>query len=833
MLEKGEDQMERRELTKADLDKVRDIEGFPIGTDEDIIALSDAPYYTACPNPFIGDFIAERGHPYDPETDDYHREPYTNDIYEDKHDLIYNVHSYHTKVPPKAIESYIEHYTDPNNIILDVFCGSGMTGIAAQSCKTGKRCAILIDLSPYATFISNNYNTPNSINAIPSLRKIVEELSLCYDFLYKTEHVIDGKQQYGISGKPIEGIINYVIWSDIYYCPHCGHEMVYYDVALDPMTKKTMKKFNCPKCNFSLSKQNLLIKKESKIDESGKLYYQAVKKPVLINYSVGTKRFFKLPDEKDIGKIETISLHEWFPKSELPKGYNTEQPKRSHGVSRVNSFYSNRTLFVLSELFAKIKNNEKGKFLFTSMLPKLTILNRYMPEHGSRALVGPMVGTYYIPSLSVENNVFNQLLFQLQKLERLYYEKGEVCISTQSSTDLKNIPNDSIDYVFIDPPFGANIMYSELNFLPESWLKVHTNNKEEAIINDVQGKGLSDYTTLMTKSLREVVRVLKPKHWVTIEFHNSKNTVWNSIQRSISAAGLIIADVRTLSKEKKTVMQYKSDNTVDQDLVISAYKPDNGLISNMINSLGSEETVWQFVRQHLEMLPVAPLKDGRIEVVSERQAFLLFDRMVAYHVQNGLPVPIDAADFYKGLEERFIQRDGMYFLSGQVNEYDLIRIKHDMEEAVQLGFVVSNEKTAVQWLYLQLAKPQTYATLQPKFMQEVKAVDKYEKIPELAELLEENFLKNDKGEWYIPDITKAGDVAKLREKRLLKEFEDYQKTKGKLKVFRIEAIRAGFKKLWDEKNYAAIVAVADRLPESVIQEDPNLLMYSDLASTRV
>lgn len=51
--------MESRKLTKADLDKVRDIEGFPIADDEDIIALSDAPYYTACPNPFIEEFIVE------------------------------------------------------------------------------------------------------------------------------------------------------------------------------------------------------------------------------------------------------------------------------------------------------------------------------------------------------------------------------------------------------------------------------------------------------------------------------------------------------------------------------------------------------------------------------------------------------------------------------------------------------------------------------------------------------------------------------------------------------------------------------------------------------
>ena len=72
--------MERRKLTKEDIDKMRNIEGFPIGTDEDIIALSDAPFYTACPNPFIEDFIKEYGTPYDEATDDYHREPFAADV---------------------------------------------------------------------------------------------------------------------------------------------------------------------------------------------------------------------------------------------------------------------------------------------------------------------------------------------------------------------------------------------------------------------------------------------------------------------------------------------------------------------------------------------------------------------------------------------------------------------------------------------------------------------------------------------------------------------------------------------------------------------------------
>lgn len=76
--------MEERKLTKADIDKVRHIEGFPIGKDEDIIALSRPPYYTACPNPFIEDFIRENGTPYDEATDDYHREPFAADVSEGK-----------------------------------------------------------------------------------------------------------------------------------------------------------------------------------------------------------------------------------------------------------------------------------------------------------------------------------------------------------------------------------------------------------------------------------------------------------------------------------------------------------------------------------------------------------------------------------------------------------------------------------------------------------------------------------------------------------------------------------------------------------------------------
>lgn len=133
------------------LEELKKIVGFPIGTDEDILALSEPPYYTACPNPYIKDFIEEHGTPYDEETDVYHREPFVGDVSEGRNNPIYNAHSYHTKVPHKAIMKYIEHYTDKRDIVLDGFCGTGMTGVATQLLD---RKAILSDLSPLASFIS-------------------------------------------------------------------------------------------------------------------------------------------------------------------------------------------------------------------------------------------------------------------------------------------------------------------------------------------------------------------------------------------------------------------------------------------------------------------------------------------------------------------------------------------------------------------------------------------------------------------------------------------------------------------------------------------------------
>ncbi|MBP9676776.1 MAG: hypothetical protein KBD67_08570, partial [Anaerolineaceae bacterium] len=145
-----EDQAKREEYRRRLAEYLKDpafraIEGFPIGTDEDILALSDPPFYTACPNPFLPEILSqwqqerkEIRQKLGLKDDSYQREPFAADVSEGKNDPIYNAHSYHTKVPHKAIMRYILHYTDPGDIVFDGFCGTGMTGVAAQLCGDKK-----------------------------------------------------------------------------------------------------------------------------------------------------------------------------------------------------------------------------------------------------------------------------------------------------------------------------------------------------------------------------------------------------------------------------------------------------------------------------------------------------------------------------------------------------------------------------------------------------------------------------------------------------------------------------------------------------------------------
>lgn len=882
----------------------RKIEGFPIGSDEDILNLSDPPYYTACPNPWIADFIAEweAQKPKQPEGYHYHREPFASDVSEGKNDPIYNAHSYHTKVPHKAIMRYILHYTQPGDIVFDGFCGTGMTGVAAQMCgdrevvmslgyqakpdgtilqeetdedgkkvwrpfsKLGVRRAVLNDLAPAATFIAYNHNKKIDQrcfekSAKAALKKLFSKCGCVYETLHS-----DGKTK---------GKINYTVWSDIFICPECSGHLsawkLYYNEKPGPVNQKLI----CWHCNAELRRNVLDRLLVTTLDPVTNTPVQSVKQqPVFINYSIGKKRFEKKPDELDIETIDnslrSISEHNYPVDPIMFKGENWGDTWRAgihKGTERVDQFYFGRTLYVLSE-FLKLsdkKHEKQFQFLLGSVLPKLTRMNRYMPQHGSRALVGPMANTMYLPPLCVENNVIDQLEYQFKKIIQAFLRENAGVISTQGAQTLQ-LMDGIFDYIFIDPPFGANIMYSELSFIREAWIKVFTNNSSEAIENASQQKSLNVYRMLMLTCFSEIYRLLKPGRWMTVEFSNTKASVWNSIQTALSEAGFIVANVSALDKSRGGLQAMIGTTAVKQDLVISAYKPNGGFEERFQKEAQTEEGVWDFIRTHLKYLPVIKKQGFDLAVIPERDPRILYDQVISYYVRKGYNVPIDSQEFQLGLSQRFIPRDGMFFLPDQVAEYD--RKKMTSGTPQQLSMFVSDEASAIQWLrQLIREKPQTFSDINPQFMQQLGGWSKNEAQLDLRELLNQNFLcydgkglvpeqihaylstnwkelrnllKDDptlvakaRDRWYVPDPNKAGDLEKLREKALLKEFEEYKEVKKKLKVFRLEAVRAGFKKAWQERDYAVIVAVADKIPNNVLEEDPKLLMWYDQAVTRM
>ena len=398
----------------------RKVEGFPIGSDEDILALSDPPYYTACPNPWIAGFIVEweAQKPKQQQGYQYHREPFAADVSEGKTDPIYKAHSYHTKVPHKAIIRYILHYTEPGDIVFDGFCGSGMTGVAAQMCgdrevvmslgyqvqpdgtilqesadengkkvwrsfsKLGVRRVILNDLSPVATFIAYNYNTPVNVamfekDAIRILNEVEEECG----WMYETLHT-DGKSK---------GKINYTVWSDVFSCPECTYEVVFWDAAVDQQAGKVMAEFPCPHCQTVLTKRKMVRAWNMRFDSAlNKTVRQAKQVPVLINYSVNGHRgqLEKTPDEADLALIDRIE------KGEIPYGFPTDRMMEGQetrrndpiGITHAHHFYTKRNLWVLSALYAKAKelNNPTTLFFVEYAALGFSKLARYVPTRFSQ-----------------------------------------------------------------------------------------------------------------------------------------------------------------------------------------------------------------------------------------------------------------------------------------------------------------------------------------------------------------------------------------------------------------------------------------------------------------
>lgn len=483
-----------------------------------------------------------------------------------RNSAFYTAHSYHTKVPPEAITPFIKHFTNEQDVVLDLFCGSGMTGVAAA--MIGRK-AILNDLSPAAAHLAWNHTNPCDPKALQgAFNELEQNVAERLSELYSTTDS-DGQA----------ATIHWTMWSAEHKCPDCKKKFLLWS-AVDKDSGRLGTTIACPKCGVTLKRRNLETLNSV---------------PAWIAYKTKDgRRGEKAPSASDLKKALSFSREEvkdWYPS--VPLGPDREMYIRCalhlRGIKEIADFYTPRNLAALSIIWAEIhKISDKRlraalSFAFTNTAWHGTKMRRFNARGGQR----PLTGTLYIPQLSSEVNVLEVMRNKIAQLKRYYaaYRPATESLTSVingSATNLKGIKDCSIDYVFTDPPFGSNLFYADCNLIWESWLGRITDSTNEAVVNcslDVAdgGKTLAMYEDLMALSMREIARVLKPGGWATVVFHNTDGDVWNALHNAAREAGFEFHDAASLDRKQQSHKGYKGrsgeEDVAHFDVVMNLRKP--------------------------------------------------------------------------------------------------------------------------------------------------------------------------------------------------------------------------------------------------------------------
>jgi len=550
-----------------------------------------------------------------------------------KADSIYGVHAYHTKVPAEAIKPFLLEATRPGDLVLDPFCGSGMTGLAAS--QIGRR-AWLGDLSPAAVHIARNYTTPcDPLSYAAAADQLTSESAELQQSLY-------GITCHGCGGA---ARVAYVIWSDVRGCPTCGIENRIWDHR-----DSGLRKLTCLHCKTPFQKSDGPLLREE---------------PVRINLhcpSCGRLERDPQPADLDLADIDPARIDAPYPR--IPFDRSREMWRRGHadlGITEVADFYTPRNLWALARLWSQIENlsderlRDGLRFTFTAIANRAS--KRY--QWNAKRPTNVLGGTLYIGSLRYEFNVFDLWLRKVRAVTKLFEATSKLASAVEahlaSATQLP-LPDASIDYCFTDPPFGANIVYSDCSLLWEAWLGRLTDRASEAVVTRQLksvdgGKDIAAYGDLMAGAFKELRRVLKPGGRATMVFQNTDPKVWTAVQEAIVVSGLVVESADTLHKAqpsfKGVKAQQEGERVAATDVVLHL-RSGRRLQTKRVPVW---DLVWPAVLRELEVVDAAEVR--------RRSTGHLYAVAVAAAVGAGLPTSEITFEMLESrLRERFTFAEG-------------------------------------------------------------------------------------------------------------------------------------------------------------------------------
>jgi len=442
-----------------------------------------------------------------------------------------------------------------------------MTGVAAA--MMGRR-ARLFDISVLGQHIGQNFvNLVDPEQLTKHAEEVVRATQAELGDVYAVECVACGR----------EGTLAKTVWSIVVECSGCRRPVNYFRSMEAAGWRKA--DMVCGICHTHVSSRNLRIGEEPVLDSinSHCAATQLDQTSAASSISVNLEKI-------DYPRVEITPDRQMYKASALGKS----------GMTTIASFYSDRNLAVLATLHKYIKAvdetpiRKKLLFAFTACLTRAS--KRY--QWSRQRPLNAANANYYVAPVFYEWNVYELFLRKVKavlksdvyiraarkgNVERSQVDNPDVTYNI-GSADRIALDDDSVDYVFTDPPFGSNLFYADMALFQEAWLDGFTDVDQEAVIDRSKGgkRTAERYETLLTSALRECNRILRPGGRVSMVFGNSSGSVWGLIQRSIASAGLMIEPDKlvVLNKGQRSVKGLASgfEDVATLDLIITMREAD-------------------------------------------------------------------------------------------------------------------------------------------------------------------------------------------------------------------------------------------------------------------
>lgn len=487
-------------------------------------------------------------------------------------DPVFKSVGYPSKIFYKNIQPFIEAYTKEGGLVIDSCAGSGSTGIAAV--LENRKC-ILIDGSPNA--VNMAYNLINFIDMKKldkEYKKLVLELEDEINDIYYT------KTKDGYSG-----YADVIIASNVYLCPNCDNEIVLYKNETG-----TRSEYKCPNCShiINISKKEI---KDRQIDKRRpvEVTIKVTDKNASITKEVRpiTQQDIELWEEK-FNKYNEKYGHYWSPQEKIV--YNRCYPRVGGWPgfpidSTVSDLFPAKNLLALKIINHYIENriedtNIKSfiKFIFLETLFRTS--SRLFTSSGIK-------NVYHIPPVGKEQNVLTVFKRKYRDITKGKSYLQDMITEEQVKNNIRiikgnaqkiDIRSNSVDYAFIDPPYGGMVPYAELNLFYSAWLGEKEDLENEIIIPmDFEKK--DEYVKIWGKYIEnafgEIYRVLRPGAYFTIVFHSTFNNIWNEL-KNIMTERLGFEFVNIIENERGTTFHTNHINDTNPVSAFITYrKPEN------------------------------------------------------------------------------------------------------------------------------------------------------------------------------------------------------------------------------------------------------------------